>query len=144
MSTTRISDNQIANSTSAVVTALTFLNTDSVLKIPVGDENNRPSSPAIGMIRFNVTDDNAEVYVADSDGDGNPGWIELGSAGGANILGSYGNIRGNPKTIAEDLEIPEPATDPTYEYSFTVGPIITIASTYTVTIPDGVNWRIFD
>lgn len=147
MATTRISDNQIDETTSAVISTLSFLNTTSVLKIPVGDENNRPGSPVVGMIRFNTTNDAAEIYVADSDGDGNAGWIGLGSGGGsgaANVLGDYNQIRGNPKTIAEDLVIPDPASDPTYENAFTVGPKITIASPYSVTIPNTVTWTIFD
>ena len=146
MSITRISDNQIDEATSAIITTLSFLNTNSVFKIPVGDENNRPASPAVGMLRFNTTNDKAEVYVADSDGDGNPGWINLGAGAGgaANLLGTYSNIRGNPKTIAEDIEIPEPSTDPTYENAFTIGPTITIASGFTITVPNTVIWRIFD
>tara|TARA_B100000035_G_C20990758_1_gene550049 strand:- start:690 stop:1133 length:444 start_codon:yes stop_codon:yes gene_type:complete len=147
MATTRISDNQIADTTAAVVTTLSFLNTTSVLKIPVGDENNRPGSPAVGMIRFNTTNDAAEIYVADADGDGNAGWIGLGSGGGsgaANVLGDYNQIRGNPKTIAEDIVVPAPGTDPTYENAFSVGPSITIANSYSVTIPDTVTWTIFD
>ena len=145
MATTRISDNQIDEATSAIVTTLSFLNTDSVFRIPVGDENNRPDTPEIGMLRFNTTNDKAEVYVADFDGDGNAGWINLGAGGGAaNVLGDSSNIRGNPKTIAEDIEIPDPATDPTYENSFTIGPSLTIASGFTVTVPNTVVWRIFD
>ena len=146
MSVTRISDNQIDEATSAIVTTLSFLNTNSVFKIPVGDEANRPASPALGMLRYNTTNDKAEIYVADSDGDGNPGWINLGAGAGgaANIIGGGNNIRGNPKTIAEDIIIPDPATDPTYENSFTIGPSLTIASGFTVTVPDTVVWRIFD
>ena len=41
MATTRISDNQIDEATSAIITTLSFLNTNSVFKIPVGDEANR-------------------------------------------------------------------------------------------------------
>lgn len=146
MTVTRILENQIDEATEAIITTLSFLNTDSVFRIPVGDTDNRPDSPAVGMIRFNTDDDKAELYVADADGDGNAGWIQLGSGSGgsASVLGSNNNIRGNPKTIAEDLSIPTPASDPTYENSFTIGPNITIASGYTVTIPSGVSWRIFD
>ena len=59
-------------------------------------------------------------------------------------MGNDSNIRGNPKTIAEDIEIPDPASDPTYENAFTIGPTITIASGYTVSVPVNVHWRIFD
>ena len=86
------------------------------------------------------------VYSGAADGDGNAGWINLGAGAGgaANLLGAGSNIRGNPKTIAEDIIIPDPATDPTYENSFTIGPSLSIASGYTVTVPNNVVWRIFD
>ena len=146
MATTRISDNQIAEATAATITTLNFLNTNSEFKIPVGDTATRPGTPAIGMLRFNSENDKAEIYVADFDGDGNPGWINLGSGAGgsANVLGDANNIRGNPKTIAENIEIPDPSTDKSYENSFTLGPTLTIASGFTVTVPVGVDWRIFD
>jgi len=146
MATTRISDNQIDEATAATITTLNFLNTNSEFKVPVGDTATRPATPAIGMIRFNSENDKAEIYVADFDGDGNPGWINLGAGAGGSVslLGDANNIRGNPKTIAEDIEIPNPATDKTYENSFTLGPKIRIASGFTVTVPVGVNWRIFD
>ena len=37
MAITRISDNQIATSTQAVLTTLSFLNTDSVFRLPSGN-----------------------------------------------------------------------------------------------------------
>ena len=146
MAITRISDNQIDEATSAIVTTLSFLNTTSVFRIPVGDTANRPGSPVVGMLRFNTENDKAEIYVADADGDGNPNWINLGAGAGgvANVLGDNSNIRGNPKTIAEDIVIPDPTSDPTYENAFTIGPTLTIASGYTVTVPSTVIWRIFD
>ena len=82
MATTRVSDNQIDTATEAIITTLSFLNTTSVFKIPVGDNDNRPGTPLVGMLRFNTTNDKAEIYVADSDGDGNAGWINLGSGAG--------------------------------------------------------------
>tara|TARA_B100000965_G_scaffold33430_1_gene24711 strand:- start:2266 stop:2706 length:441 start_codon:yes stop_codon:yes gene_type:complete len=146
MATTRISDNQIAEATAATITTLNFLNTNSEFKIPVGNTATRPGTPAVGMMRFNSENDKAEVYVADSDGDGNPGWINLGAGAGgsASVLGDNNNIRGNPKTIAENIEIPNPSTDKSYENAFSLGPTITIATGYAVTVPVGVDWRIFD
>jgi len=146
MATTRISDNQIAEATAATITTLNFLHTNSEFKIPVGDTATRPATPALGMLRFNTENDKAEIYVADFDGDGNPGWINLGAGAGgsASVLGDYNNIRGNPKTIAEDIEIPAPATDKTYENSFSLGPSLTIANGFSVTVPVGVSWVIFD
>lgn len=146
MATTRVSNNQIDEATSAIITTLSFLNTTSVFKVPVGNTDTRPGSPAVGMLRFNTDNDKAEIYVADADGDGNAGWINLGAGAGgsANVLGDNNNIRGNPKTIAEDIIIPDPSSDPSYENAFTIGPALTIASGYTVTIPNTVVWRIFD
>ena len=77
-------------------------------------------------------------------GTGGCGGCGAGAGGSVSLLGDANNIRGNPKTIAEDIEIPNPATDKTYENSFTLGPSIRIASGFTVTVPVGVNWRIFD
>tara|TARA_Y100001968_G_scaffold52491_1_gene43440 strand:+ start:199 stop:639 length:441 start_codon:yes stop_codon:yes gene_type:complete len=146
MATTRISDNQIAEATAATITTLNFLHTTSEFKIPVGDTATRPATPAVGMMRFNTENDKAEIYVADFDGDGNPGWINLGAGAGgaASVLGDFNNIRGNPKTIAEDIEIPDPSTDKTYENSFSLGPTLTIANGFSVTVPSGVSWVIFD
>ena len=146
MATTRISDNQIDEATAATITTLNFLNTNSEFKIPVGDTATRPGTPAIGMLRFNSENDKAEIYVQDFDGDGNPGWINLGAGAGgaASVLGDFNNIRGNPKTIAEDIEIPDPSTDKTYENSFSLGPTLTIANGFSVTVPSGVSWVIFD
>ena len=144
MSITRISDNQIQDATSAIIDALTFLNNDSVLKLPVGDssESDRPASPAIGMLRFNTDEDRPEVYIGRAR-NSQPGWKNVGNFGGG--LGDYVLIRGNSKTIDEDIEIPSPSTgDYTYENAFTVGPVITISSPYIVTVPDGVRWEILD
>ena len=85
MALTRISGNQIADTTEAVITTLSFLNTNSVFRLPTGTAAQRPSGVSLGTMRFNTTADSAEVY-ANDDGSGNPGWIEVG-AGGA-VVGS--------------------------------------------------------
>ena len=48
------------------------------------------------------------------------------------------------EAVIEQPEVKEEGTDKTYENSFTLGPSIRIASGFTVTVPVGVNWRIFD
>lgn len=142
MAVTRISDNQIADTTSAIITTLSFLNADSVFKIPTGDTNDRPTgSISLGTMRFNTDEDLIEIYVADSDNQGNAGWKAVDK--GAGGLGTYSFIRGNPRIITEDLEIPDPAVDPTYQNAFTKGPIITIDTGYSVIVPSGVVWSIF-
>ena len=77
----------------------------------------------------------------DEDGDGNPGWTEVAGSGGG--LGQYSYIRGNPALIDETLEIPDVSTDPTFQNSFSKGPIITIADGFSVTVGQGVTWSIF-
>ena len=142
MAITRISDNQIATTTQAVLTTLSFLNTDSVFRLPSGNIADRPTGVSVGTMRFNTEEDAAEIYVADFDGDGNPGWSPVGSGGGGG-LGEYSYIRGNPAIIDETLIIPGFAEDPTYQNSFSKGPIITIQSGTSVTVSEGVTWTIF-
>ena len=96
MALTRISGNQIADTTEAVITTLSFLNTNSVFRLPTGTAAQRPAGVSLGTMRFNTTADSAEVY-ANDDGSGNPGWIEVG-AGGA-VVGDKGQIRCNNDTI---------------------------------------------
>ena len=141
MAITRVSDNQIATATQAVITTLSFLNTDSVFRLPSGDTASRPTGISVGTMRFNTEEDKCEVYVADEDGDGNPGWTEVAGSGGG--LGQYNYIRGNPALIDETLEIPDVSTDPTFQNSFSKGPVITIADGFSVTVGQGVTWSIF-
>ena len=141
MAITRISDNQIATSTQAVLTTLSFLNTDSVFRLPSGNIADRPTGVSVGTMRFNTEEDKAEIYVADFDGDGNPGWSGVGSGGGGG-LGEYSYIRGNPAVFDETIIIPTPAEDPTYVNSFSKGPIITIQSGTVITVSEGVTWSI--
>ena len=142
MAITRISDNQISSATQAVLTTLSFLNNDSVFRLPSGNTAQRPTGISFGTIRFNTEEDEAEIYVADFDGDGNPGWSPVGSGGGGG-LGTYSYIRGNPALIDEDIIIPSVAEDPTYQNSFSKGPSITVGSGITVTVGAGVTWSIF-
>ena len=142
MAITRISDNQISAATQAVLTTLSFLNNDSVFRLPSGATADRPTGISFGTLRFNTEEDAAEIYVADSDGDGTNGWKSVGSGGGGG-LGTYSYIRGNPALIDEDIIIPSVSEDPTYQNSFSKGPNITIQSGKTVTVGAGVTLLIF-
>ena len=68
MAITRISGNQIATSTQAIITTLSFLNTTSIFKLPVGDTASRPQSCAAGTLRFNTDFGTLEVYRGDAIG----------------------------------------------------------------------------
>ena len=145
MATTRISDNQIDEATSAIVSSLKFLSQDSVLKIPVGDNTpeQRPASPDLGMLRFNTVEDRVEQYISRAQ-NSQPGWVKVRGGGNAG-LGEYQLIRGNARTFEEDIIIPS-NVDAFYgfEYSFTVGPNITIASGWSVTVSEGTTWTIVE
>ena len=80
MAISRISGNQIANTTSAIITTLKFLNTNSVFELPVGSTAQRPTGVDVGTMRFNSTNDSAEIYKAD-DGTGSAGWAALAGGG---------------------------------------------------------------
>ena len=84
MGFSKISGNQISTATEAIISTLSFLNTDSVFRLPSGTEAQRPTGPSVGTIRFNTTTDNAEIYVADA-GAGSAGWTTV--AGGGPSLG---------------------------------------------------------
>ena len=59
MAVTRISGNQIATSTQAIITTLSFLNTNSIFRLPSGDTASRPTGVSVGTIRFNSQEDSA-------------------------------------------------------------------------------------
>ena len=129
MAITRISGNQIADTTEAVITTLSFLNTNSVFRLPAGTEAQRPTGVSVGTMRFNTTSDSAEVYASD-DGSGNAGWIEVG-AGGA-VIGDKGQIRCNNDTIEENLDL-----DPSLGNEFKIGYMcgdVSVANGYTLTV----------
>ena len=56
MAITRISGNQIADTTEAVITTLSFLNTNSVFRLPTGTEAQRPSGVSIGTCLLYTSD----------------------------------------------------------------------------------------
>lgn len=141
MAVTRVSDNQISTGTTAVITALSFLNANSVLRLPSGDTNNdRPSGVSVGTLRFNTDNDNAEIYVADADGQGNAGWTEV--SGGGPSVGEDSVIRTNHDTISENLTVgPTAGGGAEYANGMSAGPI-TIANGFTITIENGASWSV--
>lgn len=140
MAITRISGNQIAASTEAVLTTLSFAEADSVLTLPSGTENDQPASPDFGTLRFNTDIDNAEIYVSD-DGTGNPGWTAV--AGGGPSLGTDSVIRTNSNVIEEDITVGPTANggDAKFTNAFSSGPM-TIGNGWTVTIESGASWSL--
>ena len=143
MPTSRISGNQIEETTNATLKALDFAVDTAILKLPTGTENERPASGAIGMLRFNTTEDKVEQFMVNGP-DNLPGWKKVKGGGSASGLGEFGLIKGNGRTIEEDITIPAVTEDPVYafEYAFTVGPACTIASGYEVTVGQGVSYVI--
>jgi len=140
MAITKIRGNQINTATTAVVTALSFLNTTSVFRLPSGDSNSQPTGVSVGTLRFNTDNDNAEIYVADADGQGNAGWTEV--SGGGPSVGEDSVIRTNSDTISENLTVgPTANGDAKFTNGFSVGPIL-IDTGFTVTIETDAVWSI--
>jgi hypothetical protein len=137
MAVTRVSDNQISDATEAIITTLSFLNTDSVFRLPSGTTAQRPTGVSVGTLRFNTTDDNAEIYVADA-GDGSAGWTTV--AGGGPSLGEESVVRTNNDAISENITIGPTAGDE-FTNGMSVGPI-EIENTYTVTVESTGAWSI--
>ena len=137
MAITKISGNQISDSTSAIITTLSFLNQNSVLRVPSGTTANRPTGVSVGTIRFNTDNDAAEIYKAD-DGTGSAGWASI--SGGGPSLGSDSIIRTNPTTISENSTI-GPTAGSEFANGMSAGPI-TIANGYTVTIESNGSWSV--
>tara|TARA_B100001057_G_scaffold477688_1_gene547201 strand:+ start:14083 stop:14499 length:417 start_codon:yes stop_codon:yes gene_type:complete len=137
MAISRVSGNQIATSTQAIITTLSFLNTNSVFRLPSGTQAQRPTGVSIGTIRFNSDLDSAEIYKAD-DGTGSAGWSPV--AGGGPSLGTDSIIRTNANTIAENIAV-GPSTGAEFANGMSAGPI-TINSGFTVTVESGGAWSV--
>ena len=137
MAISRISGNQISTSTEAILTTLSFLNTNSVFRMPAGTTAQRPTSVSVGTMRFNSSLDAAEIYKAD-DGTGNPGWTAV--SGGGPALGTDSIIRTNPTTIAENITV-GPTAGNEFANGMSAGPI-TIQTGYTVTVESGGSWSV--
>ena len=141
MAVKRISGNQIADSTQAIITTLSFLNTNSVFRLPAGNTSQRPTGVSLGTLRFNTELDSAEVYKADSDGQGNPGWTSVGG-GGPNV-GNDSIIRTNGHILTENVTIGSSQGDE-FRAGFTASPVggFEIANGITVTMESNGSWVI--
>ena len=137
MAIARISGNQISTATEAILTTLSFLNTNSVLRLPTGTQAQRPTGVSPGTIRFNTDTDSAEIYKAD-DGSGSAGWTAV--SGGGPALGTDSIIRTNPNTISENITV-GPTAGAEFANGMSSGPI-TIANGYTVTVESGGSWSV--
>ena len=137
MAITKISGNQISQSTSAIITTLSFLSTNSVFRLPAGSTANRPTGVSVGTLRFNTSLDSAEIYKAD-DGTGSAGWSPV--AGGGPSLGTDSIIRTNPTTISENITV-GPSAGNEFANGMSAGPI-TIGNGYTVTVESGGSWSV--
>ena len=137
MAITKISGNQISQSTSAIITTLSFFSTNSVFRLPAGSTANRPTGISVGTMRFNTSLDSAEIYKAD-DGTGSAGWSPV--AGGGPSLGTDSIIRSNPTTISENITV-GPSAGNEFANGMSAGPI-TVANGYTVTVESGGSWSV--
>lgn len=137
MALTQVNGNQISNTTSALITQLTFLNSNSVFQLPVGTTAQRPVGVAFGTLRFNTTLDNVEIYKDDSDGSGTDGWGAIG--GGGPSRGRDSVIRTNRNYINENITVGLGGEQ--YTNGMSAGPI-TINVGSTVTISTGSTWSI--
>ena len=137
MAITKISGNQISQSTSAIITTLSFFSTNSVFRLPAGTTANRPTGISVGTMRFNTSLDSAEIYKAD-DGTGSAGWASV--AGGGPSLGTDSIIRTNPTTISENITV-GPSAGNEFANGMSAGPI-TIGNGYTVTVESGGSWSV--
>ena len=139
MAITRISGNQIATSTQAILTTLSFLNTNSIFKLPVGDTASRPTGVSPGTLRFNSQEDSAEIYKAD-DGTGSAGWTEV--AGGGPSLGNDAIIRTNGVELTETVTVgPTANNDEKFTHGFHFG-TLTLGASANLTIESGAGLQI--
>ena len=137
MAITKISGNQISQSTSAIITTLSLFSTNSEFRLPAGSTANRPTGISVGTMRFNTSLDSAEIYKAD-DGTGSAGWSPV--AGGGPSLGTDSIIRTNPTTISENITV-GPSAGNEFANGMSAGPI-TVANGYTVTVESGGSWSV--
>ena len=137
MALSKISGNQISTSTEAIITTLSFLNSNSVFRLPSGTQAQRPTGVNVGSLRFNTDTDAAEIYKSD-DGSGSAGWAAV--SGGGPSLGEDSVIRTNQNTISENLTVGPTAGDE-FTNGMSAGPI-TIANGFTITIENGGAWSV--
>ena len=137
MALSKISGNQISTSTEAIISTLTFLNSNSVFRLPAGTQAQRPAGVSVGTLRFNTDTDAAEIYKAD-DGSCSAGCTAV--SGGGPSLGDDSVVRTNANTISENLTI-GPTAGAEYANGMSAGPM-TIANGFTVTIENGGAWSV--
>ena len=144
MALTKINGDQIATTTNAQITALRFTTSSNTNKpdfqLPSGTAATRPASPVFGSIRYNSTDDAAEIYVADV-GTGSAGWIAVGSGGPS--VGNDGIIRTNAVILSENAAVGAgaPNNDAKFTNGFVVGPF-TVNTGVTLSILSGARFAI--
>ena len=132
MALTKINENQISTSTSAIITSLSFLNPNSILQLPSGNTEERPEGINFGAIRYNNQIDRAEIYTANGTATNVPGWVAIGAETG--IDGGDAFVRTNGTTITKSCTIgPTANGDQKYTHGLLIGNI-TIANNITVTI----------
>jgi len=144
MPTSKVSGNQIDTATEVTVTGLEFAGETSELKLPAGTQAQRPAG-AIGLLRFNTTEDRIEQYV-NTAAAGQPGWVKVKAGGSVGGLGEYGIIKGNARSIDNNIVIPSVSESPQFNFEncFSVGPVITVDSGYSVTVGEGCEWTIVE
>tara|TARA_Y100000004_G_scaffold196945_1_gene268897 strand:+ start:215 stop:637 length:423 start_codon:yes stop_codon:yes gene_type:complete len=140
MAITKISGNQISTATQAIIDTLSFLDNESILRLPTGTTNNRPTGISVGTLRFATDIDAAEIYVGDADGQGNPGWTPVGSGGPS--VGNDGLIRTNDNTLRESATV-GPTAGTEFTQGYCMGPI-TVASPNVLTIENNGKLVILD
>jgi hypothetical protein len=114
------------------------LNNNSILQLPVGTTQQRPTGVSFGTIRFNTTLDSVEVYKSDSDGQGTDGWGSVG--GGGPSRGRDSVIRTNRNFINENVTV-GPSQGEQFTNGMSAGPV-TISPGFTVTVDTGGSWSV--
>lgn len=142
MALTQVNGNQISSSTVALISQLSFLNTNSLFQLPSGTQLQRPSSAAYGAMRFNTTQDKVEVYVTNSDGQQTDGWSLVGAGGPHVGTKDTSYIRTNSGNIDENITIGSTFNGgDQYSRALVAGPI-SIAAGYTVTVETNASFYI--
>ena len=142
MSLQQINGNQISSTTQALISSLQFANNNSVLQLPSGTTQQRPTGVSYGTVRFNTTEDKVEVYVTNSDGQGGDGWSLVGAGGPHVGTRDTSYIRTNSTSINENITIGSVANGgDQFARGLAAGPI-EVANGYTLTIEDGASFYV--
>ena len=139
MAQTKITGSGISNTTQAIINALRFNSTSSLLSLPFGTTAQRPTAISLGAVRFNTTKDTAEIY---NNQTGISDWNGIGSETG--VDGGNIFIRTNGTTITKNITIgPTANSDQKYTHGLLIGDI-TIDTGYSVTVEEGSLLAIID